>query len=189
MSALVFFVILFALWSVKEIIVGILTWRHTRQLRHKLRVERTLQLFAEARNQLTKLALEEKIDANSKVFQQLYIMTTYIMRRPDAYPQISLMLQYSFSQENESEKDLSWYDESKTWSPEVKEVVKASADALGSLILNYSFLVRWIYRVEKRSNPTASPRRILSILSPEKDAVVKEIRQTQNEMYRLCSTH
>jgi hypothetical protein len=186
MSALDFIVILLVLWAIKEFIVGIFTWRRTRQLRHKLRVERTLHHFAEVRNQLTQLALERKIDAHSQTFQQLYTINTYIMRRPDAYPQISSMLQYLIMN-REAERSDSLSAESKNWSPEMKEVVKASADALGYLILNYSFFARLIYRLEKWINPSTAPRHILRVLSPEKDPVVKEIRQTQKEMYRLCA--
>jgi len=128
------------LWGLKELLLGFLVYRQRKRIRHELRVERTRRHFAETRNQLFKLAMQDKVDVNSFTFRGLYTLHTFIMRRTDRYPEISEMLRLSLMAEarldDSSKNPLS--AESSLWTKEVKNVVLGTAQGLGMLIIDYS---------------------------------------------------
>ena len=63
-------------------------WRYAR-IAH---TERTRSAWAEARDMLMTLVVEEKIDPRSATFCSLYPMMTFVVRRPDDYEEIASKL-------------------------------------------------------------------------------------------------
>lgn len=184
------------LWGIREAIVGYLVERQNRKLRQLIRTERTQQQFAEARNDLMRLALSGGIDTQSSTFRTLYHMNTAVMRRPDVYPEISAGLFKVVLHTAAMESTSPVEEESATWSPAVKDVVKKTADAMNYIILEYSRLFRFIYRVERMKDPTVTPFVLLVRIAKriqekkeKRDPILCEIRETQRKMYRMSGAN
>lgn len=190
MSAITFIVIVGILWAVRELVVGIVVRRSRRKYRHEYRVERTQSHFAAARNELMRLAVAGEVDVNSRSFQRFYYVNTAIMRRPDQYAEIShAMVTAVLTRQGEPDEQLS--RESKNWSPAFREVVKATAHAMDYIILDYSRLVRFMFRLEKIKDPESNPHRMLTgiakmIENEEKERTLAQIRRTQSVMYTMA---
>lgn len=190
MDALTFFVIVCVFLAIKELVSGLISWRRRRRIEHLLRVERTQSYFAAARNDLVQLALSRELDANSATFRFLYFLNTSFMRRPDSYPAFSAMLLHQILKDDGSQRpDPQLMKESEDWTPAIRNVVKASADAMNNIVLDYSLPMRLVRYLEKRSNPhftsTQVVRKFASVIQ-KKEAPASDVRQTQKVMYDLC---
>lgn len=190
MNAITFIIIVGVLWAVRELVVGIVVMRSRRKYRHDYRVERTQSHFAAARNELMRLAVAGEVDVNTKSFQRFYYLNTAIMRRPDQYVELSRAMVGAFlSRKGDADEQLSI--ESKSWSPAFREVVKATANAMNYIILDYSRLMRFMFRLEKLKDPESNPHRMLSraakmIENKEKEKTLSQIRRTQTVMYTMA---
>ena len=196
MIGITFLAIALLLLALKELITSFVIRRKRKEITHKFRVECTQRHFAEARNQLMQLVIEGKLAANSDTFKNLYGLHTGIMRRPDYYPEISHVLAYNFLKGHDGEVNDGILRECKQWTPEIKQVVIATADAMSYLITNHSFLFRALYWFEKKLHPNATPTTLMQKLTlraekvpVKKDPVVKEIRRTQVAMYQLAEAY
>jgi len=190
MTALTLLVLIGLLWTVKELTLGTIFWYQRRKIRHNLRVEITESHFAIARNELMRLALEGEIDVNSVSFKRFYFLNTTLMRRPDQYPQFSHAITGMFLSNHSAEPDEELRRESLSWSPAFKQVVKATANALDYIVIDYSWIVRLMFRLEKRRNPNSTPHHMLSRLAvrmEKKESTISEIRRTQRVMYAMAS--
>ena len=188
-----FLIAIMTLWAVREIVVGLFVWLSRRRVRQSLRVERTQSQFADARNELMRLVHNGNIDTHSVTFGFFYSINTLIMRRPDEYREISAALRATFLNPSTSERNNALQEESKHWTKEIKNAVQLTAKAMDYIILEYSWPLRCLYRIRKRTDPTLTPRRWLSGIArrieetQEKKPVVLEIRQTQEKMHNLCT--
>ncbi|MFN2455514.1 MAG: hypothetical protein ABR577_14980 [Pyrinomonadaceae bacterium] len=79
--------------------------------------------------------------------------------------------------------------ESKHWTPAFRHVVIKTANAMDYIVLDYSWLVRWMFRFEKKRQPHLTPIRMLRRIAValEKEKPIAEIRQTQKAMYRMAA--
>ena len=111
------------------------------------------------------------------------------MRRPDQYREISAAVAYLFMKIPDSPPSHELLDESKNWSPEFKQVVRGTADAMGYLLLDYSLFIRMMFYSEKRHEPDSTPLRMLRKLAEkvERQKPVIQIRQTQKAMYSMAA--
>ncbi len=192
MNTITFIAVVAVLWAGRELIIGIFVWRSRQKFQHEIRVERTQRYFATARNELMQLAIANEIDVNSTTFRYLYFLNTLLMRRPDAYPEWSTALRITFLRPQESESDSSVEIESEKWTPAIRDVVKTTADALDSFLIDYSLAWRLVFKLKKRSEPEITPmkwhRRLAErITEAEKKTLVSDIRETRKRMYALCS--
>lgn len=190
MNALTFFVVVCAFLAIKELVSGLISWRRRRRIEHLLRVERTQSHFAVARNDLVQLALSRELDANSATFRFLYFLNTCFMRRPDSYPAFSALLLHRILKGDGSQRpDPQLMEESGNWTPAIRSVVKASADAMNNIVFDYSLLMRLVRYLERRSNPhftsTQVVRKFVSAIQ-KKEAPASDMRRTQKAMYDLC---
>lgn len=179
------------LWAGIEVILGSMIFIQRYKLRKQFRIEKAQSYFAKSRNKLMELTIKQKININSITFEYFYLFNTALMRRPDEYPQISLkILSTLFA--DDSSKDSLIHQESKDWTPEVREMVRMTADALGNLAIDYSFILRNIYGLEKRYNPDFTPltmflqMRAIIESQRRKKEVSLEIKQAQKELYNLA---
>lgn len=144
MTAISVLFLLLILWSFREMFIGTITWVRRRKIRHDLRVEQTQRYFAEARNRLMDAAVRGEISVESQSFKKLYFINTFLMRRPDKYPQISTMLRDTLLKSDESIADNPLYMESMSWSAEVKKAAIGTAYAMSFVIINYSWILRTV---------------------------------------------
>lgn len=189
MNAVTFIVIIAVLWAVREVVISIVLMRSRRKYRHEYRVERTQSHFAEARNELMQLALKGEVDVNSESFKLFYSFNTALMRRPDQYPELSYALTHSFLCQANDGTDNPLDQESKHWTPDFKHVVIRTANAMDYIVVDYSWVVRLLFRFEKRKQPHLTPVRMLRRIAQnlEKEKPIAEIRRTQKAMYRMAA--
>lgn len=188
MSAITLIVVIAVLWAIRELVVGIVVMRSRRKYKHEYRTERTQSHFAEARNKLMRLAIDGEVDVNSESFRRFYCFNTTLMRRPDQYPELSHAITHVFLTESGNSHDSTLDQESKHWTPAFKRVVVMTANAMDYIVLDYSWIVRLIFRFEKRKHPHLTPVRMLKRIAQnlEKEKPISEIRRTQKEMYRMA---
>lgn len=189
MNALTVFVIVSALVSVNELVSGLISRRRRKRIEHLLRIERSQSHFAIARNDLVQLALNRELDANSATFRFLYFLNTGFMRRPDAYQSISAaLLQRILTDDGSQRPDPQLMKESASWTPAIKHVVRASADAMNNIVFDYALPMRLMLRLEKRINPqstsTQLANKLMSAMRAKRAAA--DVRKTQKVMYDLC---
>ncbi len=173
-------------------IFAVMIWWRRKHLSYLLQVERTQRSFAEVRNNLVSMALKKEIGADSETFNFIYFLTTLFMRRPDQYGSLSMLIAHVSLQKAKVVEDSELIKESKSWSPEIKAVFKASADAMGNIVFDYSQLFRLLLWLERRKEPSLTPHQVLNRLSvqnaeAERRKLDQEVKQTQSEMYRMCS--
>jgi hypothetical protein len=190
MNAITLIVVIAVLWATRDLIIGFYVWLSRRKYRHEYRTERTQSHFAVARNDLMRLAIAGEVDVNSTSFRRIYSLNTVLMRRPDQYPEFSQAITYMFVSNHNAEPDEELERESKEWSPAFRQVVRATAHAMDYIVLDYSWLMRQMFRLEKKLDPDLTPKGMLSRISKrakEKEKSISEIRRTQKVMYKMAS--
>jgi hypothetical protein len=188
MNAINFIVIIAILWAVREVIIGVIVMRSRRKYKHEYRTERTQSHFAEARNELMRLALSGEANVNSESFKHFYYFNTALMRRSDQYPELSSAMTHKFLCERGAITDSVLDQESKHWTPAFRHVVVRTANAMDYIVLDYSWAIRLMFRFERRKQPHLTPIRMLRHFAEtiEKEEPIAEIRRTQKAMYRMA---
>jgi len=182
------------LWILRELIVGTQTWWRRFDTRYRKRVEETQRHFAEARNQLMEAAIGGNIDVDSEAFKLFYGINTAFMRRPDQYEEISKALTTISVLDEDPESAEAMRVEVEDLSPEALDALRRTGDALGHLVIDYSFLLKNAYRLMKRSNPDLTYRELLVELSkeasPKKKADLEDkIERAQDDIYNLLPSN
>ena len=177
-------ILLIMIWAVSEFVFGSYIWWKRRTIKHTIRVERTRHHFAEARTKLLKMVRESKIDANSETFKTIYHINTYVMRRPDQYPEISRKVLRAILL---SKKEGSLTSEAQDWDQETKEVVRETANALGLIVVDYSRILRIAAWLEDRYGLFTHLAKSLKNREEQKNQVVKDITQAQQSLNNLCA--
>ena len=185
-TAISLIVLVVLLWAARNIALGICASIENRRARQTRNKERTRRQFAEARNALMNLAIAKDVDVNSLSFRFFYYINTAFMRRPDQYREISIVLVNLFLNQHDSSSGEELLAESRHWSPSFKSVVRLTAGALGYVVLDYSWSVRLMFRLEKRMDPESTPFRMLKRIAEHKEKPIVEIQETQAAMYRLA---
>lgn len=178
------------LYAVGECLVAVYTWWRTLDIRFRRSAEETQRHFAQARNQLMESAVTGELSVDSPVFKLFYAINTALMRRPDQYEEISKAIAPVLVLEKTPGNAEAFRNEMQKLSPEALNAVRATADALGHLVVDYSFLLRNAFRLFRHSNPdltqmewivelrdAASPRR--------KSDLEDQIDRAQKDIYRL----
>src|SRR5688572_750129 len=132
--------ILFALtiWAIREFIVIILINKDRRGYIHKIRVEQIREYFAKLRIDTLNLARDEKLDINSYTFKLLYVMQTFVLRRPDEYKKLSKHFADSFLFKSGTTAPPEWMiTEAATWSAEAREIVIRTGEGLMLLVTKF----------------------------------------------------
>lgn len=148
MTLIIIILMCACLWAIREFIVGCWTWMRRRHYRHLYRVEETQRYFGEARESLLGLVLANKLDHQSATFQFLYSMDTFVLRRPDAYPQISLRIRSAIVDGTPGDSFGNQLQcESQSWNEDVRKVIGAHARAINNLIYSHSRILRYLRKV------------------------------------------
>lgn len=180
------------LWIVRELAIGVRTFFRRTDLRFQRETEATQRHFAVARNKLMRSAVEGKIDVNSSVFKIFYAVNTALMRRPDQYEEISQALGALIILEEDEGGAKVLRSEIEELDSEALDAVEATGDAIGHLVVDYSFILRNFYRLLKRSNPELTQKKLLSELRQasfrrKKADLEKKIDRAQRDVYKLVS--
>jgi hypothetical protein len=150
----------------------------------------------------------DRLDANSATFKQFYFVNTVFMRSPDRYPELAVALHQAFLGNrlgtNKARPNLQLMRESKTWSPEVQQVVIHTADALQQVLVDYSFFCRLYFKgAEEKAKfehkhlngwhlvdwLTCKARTLAQKVAAniaKKDQFVQDIRNAQDLMYQMA---
>jgi len=100
-------------------------------------VEATRSAWAEARGCLFELVRVGKLSPHSRTFQTLYRVQTFILRRPDAYDEISVQLREAMLAQP-GHKPPHWVEEEQaSWPNELGEVLTKMGAGIGLLIFGY----------------------------------------------------
>jgi len=149
-------------------------------------MERTRRQFAEARNMLMKLVMHRAVDVDSTSFKFFYYINTAFMRRPDQYQDVcGVLVSLFLHQENSSSGD-ELLAESKTWSEGFKAVVRETANALGYVVIDYSWLMRLAFKLGRKE---ASPFHMLSSVRAQivaREERIAEIAEARKAMYKMA---
>ncbi|MFA7327814.1 MAG: hypothetical protein WC121_14190 [Candidatus Kapaibacterium sp.] len=126
--------------------------RETKKAKHKIRLTKTVSMFASARNNLLKLVYENKIDPNSVFFKSVYHMNTAFMRRPEQYLQISKELLSSFGTQNnnpnvEKSSILVDFDKNSENYEAVLRVYAEFMNAVSHIAIEYSLPLRILMKI------------------------------------------
>lgn len=171
----------------------------SRKISRRLRVEVTQRRFAEARKSLLDSVVKGELDPHSATFRRLYYLNTVVMRRPDQYDEISRVMKTFIAGGKKGEMPKSIKAESKNWTPGVKMAIVATSDAMKQLVLNYSWVLRYLLRLQQSFSLPMTPIlfRIAKLLGwlakrierveERKHPVISDIREVQNAMYNLAS--
>jgi hypothetical protein len=116
------------------LITSIPTARRVRNLRRRIRVERTRSYWGEARVLMYKLAREGKISVHSQTFQSFVEMQTFVLRRPEEYEKISEVLFRQFMHPSTSPGVPVWRQEVPAWPAEMQEVTRNMAHGTQQLL-------------------------------------------------------
>jgi len=184
MSGLI--IIVFALSVVViNIILGYQERQKTNLYRSLYVAEHTKSFFAKARNEMMRLAAENKIDTQSDFFKSMYSLHTLIMRNPDSYSDFSAGLAKAiFNIQKRNPKQLTESE---------KNISYMTAEAMGHIIINYSSAMRFLFGFAKRWTKNkinhASFIVFISHLGnlDKKIQAEREIKTAQEELYRLSS--
>jgi hypothetical protein len=200
------------LWIVRELILGLWAWRKARRFDHVLKVERTRGQFAVVRNRLSGLAAHGKIKPDSATYERLYLLNTVFMRSPDRYPELGKALRQAIFGSQPVRPNAELLQESKSWSPEVRDLVRQTADAMQQVLIDYSWFFRLYFhaasrQAQRREKKTKRPNsrnqeawrfpeqigaRIRTIAKKivaqleKRNPVVFEIRKAQDVMYHMA---
>jgi|GEM_PF-3152636 len=192
------------LWIFRELLLGLWAWRKARRYQHVLKVERTRGQFAIIRNRLAALTIGDRLDPRSVTFNRLYLVNTVFMRSPDRYPALSQVVHQAIMDSKNQRASPALWRESKSWSPEVRQLVIQTADAMQQVLMDYSWIFLFYYRgaeqkerLERRyANQWQLARNVMSSLRSVAQAMVDrlekrnpevvEIRKAQTVMYRIA---
>lgn len=194
MTIMALLLIIGSLWAVREVIVGLWVWKQRREYRHLHRVEVTQRFFGEARDALLSLVRTGKLDDKSATFRTLYHIDTYILRHPDAYPQISTVLQMALFDNNTHSASSAFVAESRQWTPEIRHVVMRHAAALGNVIISHSRILRWAHSLKKYFVgllpsswfPQEARQKAKVLIFRQEDKTTHDIRASQAKLYTLA---
>ena len=100
--------------------------RRAKRLRTLVRTEQTRSVWAEARAEMWDLARDGKLDVRSDTFRVFHRIQTFVMRRPDAYDDISrLLVGVMGTPSNESAAvSYNWQAEQSTWPKDMDSVMQ-----------------------------------------------------------------
>lgn len=190
------------LWMVRELLLGLWAWRKARQYIHVRKVERTRGQFASIRNELSRIVANNGLGANSGTFKRLYLVNTVFMRSPDRYPELCDVLHQALLEQRNLRPSQELLRESKTWRPEVQQLVIHTADAMQQVLVDYSFFCRVYFRgADKKAKfESRHSRMIYSILTKwlrtvaqriaammaKKDPFILDVRKAQDLMYQMA---
>ena len=144
-------IVLFFIYGLTQFILGFYISKKRAKLKGYIRDEKTRTHFAEVRNDLMKMVRENEIDVNGPIFKDIYLTTSFIMRRPDQYKDISnaitITLFKSVKEIKFQEKELAFIQNNN----DIKNILKRYSEGCSLLILNYSFIRRMITQAEYRT--------------------------------------
>lgn len=167
-----------------QIILGITYRKSKRQFATLLKAEQTKSYFAIARNEMMRMALENKIDANTDMFKMVYGLNTVIMKRPDEYPAISRELTSLVLNINQISSKANH-----KFTQDERRILKFTADALSHIIIEYSSFLKFMFKAKKITNRGLSKTGFLGFLiqvgikERQKMEVIKEIKVAKAELY------
>jgi len=177
-----FVALLMLVWALRELFITILIRKQSRELRHQLSVNHTQSCFTNARIALMELALTNKIDVNSATFMTLYYLHSLLIRRPAEYPQISAALHKTFLMNEPTLGQSPVLIESQSWSSDIRNVVKLTADGLSDIVLNFN-------RSQDFSSSLTNWLKRFSGYREEREQVFDEIRETKKRLYDLSEAN
>ena len=148
-------IVVFLSCGLMEFIYGIHIAHQRQALKQKLLVEFTRTCFAETRLKLMELLRTGGIEHQSKTFCSLYVLLTYVVRRPDKYSELSnIFYKAIFGPDEATPGDI--LAERASWTPEIREIIKSTAIGLGMLIYLHSPIRKFLFELERLSSKTVS---------------------------------
>jgi|ERR1035441_3994812 hypothetical protein len=165
------FFLIFSILILVELVYFLFSIKNRFELRHCIRAENTREQFAFARNKLLKMAINKRINANELIFKDFYNLQTYIMRRPDLYPEISERLLIRIIQnlsKKDPRKNTKPYDINK-YSDEMKSVVIETVKGVDLIIFDHSFWRRAIRFINKKYGNVTFLVQLLERIAEQED--------------------
>jgi hypothetical protein len=131
------------LFSLAQVGIAIFVTTRAIHYRRVAKFERIRGTFADARNKLLWLAATDQIQVTSVTFRKLYAVQTEMVRDVTSYASLSQSIW--IAKLTNSKKTNVFGKESSQWTPEVKEVVRMTADGLHDVWTScapFSFMVK-----------------------------------------------
>ena len=191
MTTITILAVTLLLFAAKDIAISIYINRCRRVLQHKIKVETTRAYLANLRIDLLNLVTTGQLDPNSDTFQMLYLVHTFILRRPDQYRELSKLFANTILSDKTPISISSLSRESKTWTPEVSDVVKRTARGLQLVIIYFSplqtfaFIARHLFLGTSSSIRTYLQQHLYSRMD-KRDPDLRNIRLVQNKFKELA---
>ena len=142
------FAVVFTIYQLAAILLNTRIIRRLRDIRFR---DETQRKFGIARHALMELMIEDEIKSDSATFNLLYNIDTTIMRHPDKYKQLSQLFRERLLDPKEHSDNSEWSillaEESKSWTPQTKEMISLQISAMNSLLVLHSSLLRLVYDV------------------------------------------
>jgi hypothetical protein len=170
-------------YCIFEIILGRKIRKQKKFYYSVYQAEVTRSYFASTRNEMMQMVINKEIDCNSEFFKSIYHLNTVIMRNPDKYTQLSaeLMDFLMFRDKNSKAERIQLTDKE-------KKIVRLTSNALGHMIIDYSFWLKILFRFKKNTNKEELSKRgfIASFIScyyeQEKIKAQKAIRSVKEKL-------
>lgn len=110
------------------------------------RSERVRSYFACLRGELLQLSLSEKVSPKGEDFEFLYIMSSFVMRRPDQYQSISaffhkLVIDINVNRKSKNKRSINFENK-----PELKKLYIDFVKGIDVLIDEYPIMWKWMFR-------------------------------------------
>lgn len=123
--------------------------RRVRRLKRELRMEKTRSLWGEARAGLFDLVRQDKIRMDSATFRVFYGLQTFVLRRPDAYDEISrkmgsVLNTFPHRVTMPDPYYVGWLSEQGEWPEEMKDVFYKMSHGTLSLMTAHAGLPRFL---------------------------------------------
>jgi hypothetical protein len=192
MIALEMIAFVLLLWAIGEFIVGTRVSRSRKQYQHRIREEQIRDYFAGLRQELLALALAGEIDVDSDLFQSLYRVQTFVLRRPDRYDELSKLLTKTLLIKNSEEiSKTKLYKEAQQSPESVKKLIFRTGEGLFRVIFEFSTIFRIFATIEKRTREVSGTMRVIGgrvfrhIESATEDPAIKNIKQAQKNLMQL----
>jgi hypothetical protein len=176
-------------YAIVQIILGVRALNKKNYYQHLYKAETTKAYFANTRNEMMKMCIEKELDPSTDMFKQIYHLNTVIMRCPDEYPKISLELFRVTALNVKATKPA----KELTLTESEKKIIKMTADSLGHIIIEYNWLLRYLFNSFKGKNRNVSSWGFVMLLfgkenvnhEKEKVKVEQQIKETKKKLYDL----
>lgn len=168
-----------------QLVLAAIAARDARNFRRMAKFERIRTKFAAARGELIWLAAESELSPSSVTFQHLYTVQTMMMRRFDAYPNMSRSF-WTQMFDGKIKAEARLHKEVPSWSMGTRRVAEKTADALRHVWIGcmpFGTLLALVRRATAFAGASLF-RSLVSWLSRYAPPGMREIREAEQVLRR-----